>query len=107
MFFYYLYFINTIKNIVVGIGQVVSDALSKIPTFDFQKNKLGHLRLTQLSKAEITSERDQAIQGHTAMARYGKPEELLGAVLWLASDAASFVTGAEFAIDGGFSSMTI
>ena len=34
-------FINTIKNIVVGIGQVVSDALSKIPTFDFQKNKQG------------------------------------------------------------------
>lgn len=34
-------FINTIKNIVVGIGQVISDALSKIPTFDFQKNKQG------------------------------------------------------------------
>ena len=41
------------------------------------------------------------------MARYGKPEELLGAVLWLASDAASFVTGAEIAVDGGFSAMTI
>ena len=34
-------FINTIKNIVVGIGQVVSDALSQIPTFDFQKNNQG------------------------------------------------------------------
>jgi len=32
---------------------------------------------------------------------------LLGAVLWLASDAASFVTGAEIAVDGGFSAMTI
>jgi NAD(P)-dependent dehydrogenase (short-subunit alcohol dehydrogenase family) len=41
------------------------------------------------------------------MARYGKPEELVGAVLWLASDAASFVTGAEIAVDGGFSAMTI
>ena len=55
----------------------------------------------------ITPEREQAILGHTAMARYGKPEELLGAVLWLASDAASFVTGAEIAVDGGFSCMTI
>jgi len=55
----------------------------------------------------ITPEREQAILGHTAMARYGKPEELLGAVLWLASDTASFVTGAEIAIDGGFSAMTI
>ena len=41
------------------------------------------------------------------MGRYGKPEELIGAVLWLSSDAASFVTGAEIAVDGGFSAMTI
>jgi|TARA_B100000282_G_scaffold97464_1_gene68650 hypothetical protein len=34
-------FINTISNIIVGIGQVISDALSKIPAFDFQKNKKG------------------------------------------------------------------
>ena len=34
-------FIDAIKNIVVGIGQVISDALSKIPTFDYQKNKKG------------------------------------------------------------------
>jgi NAD(P)-dependent dehydrogenase (short-subunit alcohol dehydrogenase family) len=41
------------------------------------------------------------------MARYGSPNELVGAVLWLASDAASFVTGAEIVVDGGFSAMTI
>lgn len=55
----------------------------------------------------ITPERDKAILGHTPMARYGQPSELLGAMLWLASDAASFVTGAEIAVDGGFSCMTI
>ena len=55
----------------------------------------------------ITPERERAILGHTPMGRYGKPEELVGAVLWLASDAASFVTGAEIAVDGGFSCMTI
>jgi NAD(P)-dependent dehydrogenase (short-subunit alcohol dehydrogenase family) len=55
----------------------------------------------------ITPERGKAILGHTPMARYGKPSELLGATLWLASDAASFVTGAEIAVDGGFSCMTI
>jgi NAD(P)-dependent dehydrogenase (short-subunit alcohol dehydrogenase family) len=41
------------------------------------------------------------------MARYGAPTELVGCVIWLASDAASFVTGAEIAVDGGFSAMTI
>jgi NAD(P)-dependent dehydrogenase (short-subunit alcohol dehydrogenase family) len=55
----------------------------------------------------ITPEREKAILGHTPMARYGQPDELLGATLWLASDAASFVTGAEVAVDGGFSCMTI
>lgn len=55
----------------------------------------------------ITPEREAAILGHTAMKRYGKPSELVGAVLWLFSDAASFVTGAEIAVDGGFSAMTI
>ena len=55
----------------------------------------------------ITPERETAILGHTPMGRYGKPRELLGAVLWLASDASTFVTGAEIAVDGGFSCMTI
>jgi len=55
----------------------------------------------------ITSEREAAILGHTPMARFGDPVELVGAILWLASDAASFVTGAEIEVDGGFSCMTI
>lgn len=41
------------------------------------------------------------------MKRFGAPEELTGAVLWLLSDQASFVTGSEIAIDGGFSAMSI
>lgn len=55
----------------------------------------------------ITPDREAAIHGHTAMQRYGHPSELVGAVLWLFSDAASFVTGAEIAVDGGFTAMTI
>lgn len=55
----------------------------------------------------ITPEREKAILGHTPMARYGEPSELVGATLWLASDASGFVTGAEIAVDGGFSCMTI
>jgi NAD(P)-dependent dehydrogenase (short-subunit alcohol dehydrogenase family) len=52
--------------------------------------------------------RGQQIIGHTPMARFGKPEELSGAVVWLASPlAASFVTGQNIVVDGGFSSTTI
>ncbi len=55
----------------------------------------------------IDSKRKAAILGHTPMGRFGKPEELVGAVLWLASDASLFVTGSEVHVDGGFTCMTI
>ena len=55
----------------------------------------------------ITPEREAAILGHTPMSRFGEPSELSACALWLASDAASFVTGAEITVDGGFSCMTI
>ena len=52
--------------------------------------------------------RDVAVVEHVAelVARFADADEtseLVGAVVWLFSDAASFVTGAEIAVDGGFS----
>ncbi len=55
----------------------------------------------------IDAKRQAAILGHTPMGRYGKPQELVGALLWLASDASAFVTGSEVCVDGGFTCMTI
>ncbi len=63
---------------------------------------------TEWSKKHFIDEaRNAAILDHTPMGRYGKPQELVGTVLWLSSDAASFVTGSEVTIDGGFTCMTI
>jgi len=47
-------------------------------------------------------ERFGAIAGRTPMARVGNVEELVGAAIFLASDAASFVTGEMLPVDGGF-----
>jgi len=56
----------------------------------------------------LTKERTESIFRHTPMGRFGDPEELVGAVIWLASHrAASFVTGALIRVDGGFAAMTI
>ena len=55
----------------------------------------------------ITAEREAAILGHTPMNRYGDVSELVGGIIYLASDAASFVTGSELTVDGGFSAMTV
>jgi NAD(P)-dependent dehydrogenase (short-subunit alcohol dehydrogenase family) len=42
-----------------------------------------------------------AIQG-TPFNRFGKPEELIGTLIWLCSDASRFVTGVTIPVDGGF-----
>ncbi|UCH11444.1 MAG: SDR family oxidoreductase [Fidelibacterota bacterium] len=56
----------------------------------------------------LTKERTADIFRHTPMGRFGEPEELSGAVVWLASEkASSFVTGAIISVDGGFTAMTI
>ena len=54
------------------------------------------------------TERGAQIIGHTPMSRFGKTEELAGAVVWLAAHrASSFVTGQNIVVDGGFSATTI
>lgn len=47
--------------------------------------------------------RGQSIIAHTPLGRFGEPEDLFGAVLWLLSEASAFVTGVIVPIDGGFS----
>lgn len=64
--------------------------------------------LTEQNRFLLTQEgggltpRGKAVIAHTPMARFGNPEDLLGATLWLLSPAASFVTGAVVPVDGGF-----
>jgi NAD(P)-dependent dehydrogenase (short-subunit alcohol dehydrogenase family) len=46
--------------------------------------------------------RGQELLMRTPMGRFGRTEELVGAAVYLCSDAASFVTGETLVIDGGF-----
>jgi len=50
--------------------------------------------------------RARTIISRTPMGRFGDPDELLGPVRWLCSDAASFVTGVVIPVDGGFSAFS-
>jgi NAD(P)-dependent dehydrogenase (short-subunit alcohol dehydrogenase family) len=66
--------------------------------------------LTRQNKFLLTDEKTGELSGrgksiieHTPMARFGQPEDLFGAVLWLLSPASAFVTGVVLPIDGGFS----
>jgi NAD(P)-dependent dehydrogenase (short-subunit alcohol dehydrogenase family) len=58
--------------------------------------------LTDKESGGLTA-RGNKIIDHTPMARFGTPEDLVGATLWLLSPASAFVTGVVVPIDGGFS----
>ena len=55
----------------------------------------------------LNPERVAQIMAKTPMKRFGEAHELVGATLLLASDAGSFITGAEIVVDGGFDAMSI
>ncbi len=59
--------------------------------------------LTDPDTGEL-SERGKAIIHHTPMGKFGEPEDLVGTLIWLASDASKFITGVVIPVDGGFSS---
>lgn len=59
------------------------------------------------NKKVLTPDRVASIMAHTPANRFGEAQELIGATLLLASDASSFMNGAEIVVDGGYASMTI
>jgi NAD(P)-dependent dehydrogenase (short-subunit alcohol dehydrogenase family) len=62
----------------------------------------GVFRTDLNAKLLDSTPRGQELLMRTPMARFGKTEELIGAVVYLASDSASFVTGQTLIVDGGF-----
>ncbi|MEQ8243269.1 SDR family oxidoreductase [Fulvivirga sp.] len=68
--------------------------------------------LTKQNKTLLTedngelTERGRTIISQTPMHRFGNPEDLNGAVLWLCSEASTFVTGIVLPVDGGFTAFS-
>ncbi len=64
--------------------------------------------LTKQNQKLLTEEngdftpRAKQILSNTPMKKFGKPEDLIGTVIWLCSDASQFVTGVVVPVDGGF-----
>lgn len=64
----------------------------------------GFVETPMLERVGVTSDPDRRVQieGLHPINRLGRPEEIAGAVLYLCSDAASFVTGHALVVDGGY-----
>lgn len=69
--------------------------------------------LTEQNRALLTNPdgsltpRAETILAHTPFHRFGEPEDLLGTLQWLASDASCFVSGTVTVVDGGFEAFSI
>lgn len=58
--------------------------------------------LTDLPASLLSDEEKQTFADRTALGRWGDPQELVGPALFLASDAASYVSGTTLVVDGGY-----
>jgi NAD(P)-dependent dehydrogenase (short-subunit alcohol dehydrogenase family) len=62
----------------------------------------GHILTEQTSASAALAGVRERIVEHTPMKRYGELDELKGAIVYLASDASTFMTGSTLAVDGGY-----
>lgn len=91
------------KHGVVGLTKV---AALEQATDDIRVNAVcpGYIETQMLEDAGVTTDPETRAETEALhpMQRLGTPDEISDAVLWLASDAASFVTGETLAVDGGY-----
>jgi NAD(P)-dependent dehydrogenase (short-subunit alcohol dehydrogenase family) len=102
-------FVSMLEVAAYAASKAAVGALTKALAVEWSKHGVlvnaiapGVFRTALNSDLLDKSPRGGALLARTPMARFGKAEELVGAAVYLASDAASFTTGEILVVDGGF-----
>jgi NAD(P)-dependent dehydrogenase (short-subunit alcohol dehydrogenase family) len=89
------------KHGIAGLAKAYCDELAQ---YNVQSNAIApgyfQTELTQQTKAD--TQRNQFIEQHTPAGHWGKPEDLMGTAIFLASKASDFINGAVLPVDGGY-----
>jgi NAD(P)-dependent dehydrogenase (short-subunit alcohol dehydrogenase family) len=103
--------VATAANLGASVYSATKGALNKIAQIASNELAGRKIRVNIISPGPILTpglekavpeEAKEFLAGATAMQRVGDPDEIAKAVLFLASDAASFITGTELVVDGGY-----
>ncbi len=84
-----------------GVVAFTKSAARELGSRNITVNAIAPGFITTDMTAALTEEQKAAMLGQIPLARLGAPEDVAGAVLFLASDAAAYVTGQVLSVDGG------
>ncbi len=84
--------------------------MSKSMSIDYyEKKKIrinniapGYIKTSMTRNSFLNSKRSSIIKENSIMKRWGSPNDLIGPVIFLCSDASKFITGIDLVVDGGF-----
>ena len=87
-----------------GLLQLVRSISSELGPYGVRANAISPSPIETPMVSSVTSSPEwyEAYAHKTVFNRWGRPEEIVGAVIYLSSEASSFVTGAELMVDGGW-----
>lgn len=91
------------KGGIIGMNKTLADEWAPLG-INVNAIALGAIETPRVEGVRISIEAKKAILKHIPLHRMGKPEEVSGAVVFLASQEASYITGATIFVDGGWRS---
>lgn len=89
------------KGGMIGMNETLADEWAPLG-INVNAIALGAIETPRVEGARISKEAKKAILKQIPLNRMGKPEEVSGAVVFFASDEASYITGATIYVDGGW-----